>query len=75
MDPREAIAEFAGADRWSDHDHAIFMGLLDNYARSLADQQRAWANTFGNSSTQHAIKAIVHEAADRIDPDKKGNDG
>lgn len=45
--PRKAIAEFVGADKWSDHDYALRMGLLDNYARALCGEaaflgQRIW---------------------------------
>jgi hypothetical protein len=38
---RRALHEFAGTDRWSNHDTALFDGQLDNYAHELAELIRA----------------------------------
>jgi hypothetical protein len=46
--------------------------LLDNFAHELAEKQREWAKTFGETPTQQALRSIINESADLIDPEVSG---
>jgi hypothetical protein len=47
---------------------------LDDFEKAVrheaAEKQRAWASTYGDSPAQQALRSIINEAANMIDPYK-----
>ncbi|MFJ2568945.1 hypothetical protein ACIOYT_00795 [Streptomyces halstedii] len=52
--PREQAADLVAA-------------LKREHAHDLAEEQRKWSETFGDTPAQQAVRSIIREAADRID--------
>lgn len=44
------------------------MGVRNRALMEAADKQRAWADSYGTTPTQEAVRSIIREAAALIDP-------
>lgn len=63
----QPIEEYS-CDLGPDGEAAEANRLIDAFAHELAEQQRAWAETFGDTPTQQAMRSVMNECADQIDP-------